>query len=557
MGFMKGFGSSFSTSFENARTRRAAKERDAFQVAYDSFQRNSTQYEEDKKADEALINSAKTLVSQAGLPEETWEAAYKRLRAGFTVEKTDEWLRSNKFSVTPATEAPSEAQAPSTVDGEMEQLGQVDPASVGTNPTMGQPTDVSGGLLSDQAETATAPQTQAPVAPEGFDQANQEVAQAAGVTQEQMEQYNTGYQSPELSSNITIEQKIQDPLIEFGLEDGITKAKLASAKVRADQYRNSDDPSLRASAERFDAILPSIEASLATDPELDTPSRIELIKASADIRQPIREQSSAVKDMATMGVALDDFVKKHPEVITMTGAGAGAVVGIANEANALMNLIGDMGKGGADENAVQAAIKQWEADLLDDGTLAESASIFAQHAALQVRFIYASGKAMGQSGNGFSNYDFDNIKKSIQASNGYEAYSQNLRSLISERANSVQNLIDDAMGTMEIQSLMDDESAKSMLLVELQDMNDRLDPTIVEWINGSPVDPTLEPDYNLTSQPEASRPGALPPNAIPVTKELIEQLGGDLPPEAEGRHIIVNGNTWEYVEDRPMNKGQF
>lgn len=543
MGFMKGFGSSFSTSFENARTRRAAKERDAFQVAYDSFQRNSTQYEADRKADEALINSAKTLVSQAGLPEETWGEAYKRLKAGFSVEKTDEWLRTNKFSVTPATDAPDEAQAPSSVDGQMEQLGQVDPASTTTDPTMGQPTDVSGGLLSEQAETATAPQTQAP---EGFDQANQEVMNATGTTPEQMAQYNQGYQSPPLPTGVSVEtiQAITDPLVEFGLEDGITDAKLAAAKVRADQFRNSNDPNLQAAAERFDAILPSIDAALATeDGALDPKLLIDLMKPSGDLRADIRNQATATQTLAAIGKQLDDMARETPEVLTMTGTGVSGVVNIANEVNTLFGIIGQMGnEQQADENAVIGAVKDWEAKLLAQGVPKEIAAQQAQFASLQVRFIYAAGKAMGQQGNGFSNYDFDNIMKSIKASTTYPAYSQNLRRLVGERTNEVQNMIDLAMESSEIQVAMQNEQLGQMLMTELTAMDDRLDPTIVQWLNepvqGAGVGDNLAPPADpIVDTPD---PSGAPESAIEITDETVRLYPEVFTTEDIGKKFVQN-----------------
>lgn len=549
MGFMQGFGKSFSNSFENAQSRRAVKERDAFQVAYDSFTRNSTQYEADKKADEALINSAKTLVSQAGLPEEAWGEAYKRLKAGFTVEKTDEWLRTNKFTVTPATDAPDEAAAPSTVDGEMEQLGQVDPASATTDPTMSG--DENGGLLSEQAETATGA---APVAPEGVDQANSEVAQAAGVTPEQMAQYDQGYQSPPLPTGVSIEtiQAIQDPLVEFGLEDGITDAKLAAAKVRADQFRNSDDPNLQAAAARFDAIIPSIDAALATEGgELDPKLLIDLMKPSGDLRADIRNQATATQTLASIGLELDTMAKETPEVLTMTGTGVSGAVSIANEVNTLFSMIGQMGNEGADENAVVSAVKDWEAKLLAQGVPKEIAVQQAQFAALQVRFIYAAGKAMGQQGNGFSNYDFDNIMKSINASNGYPAYSQNLRRLVGERTTEVQNMIDTAVDSTEIQvAIQSNDQLGQLLMTELTAMDDRLDPKVVEWMNApvtgaAPGDNmgggtiTTDPDYTLKSDPNADATGA-PPNAIPITDELIGLYPEVFSGSDKGRSYIQN-----------------
>lgn len=537
MGFMKGFGQSFSTSFENANTRRATKERDALTMAYETFTRNSTKWDEDKRADEALIQSAKFLVEQAGLPEEAWGEAYKRMKAGFSAEKTDEWLRTNKFSAPAATEAPTEAQAPSTVDGQMEQLGQVENPAIANSPTVEQP---EGGLLHDTAAQATQPEAGRPVAPEGMDEAMSTVAENTGTSAEEMAQINAGYQSPELPPSMVIEAKMTDPLVEFGLEDGITAAKLAAAKVRADQYRNSDDPSLRASAERFDALAPSIEAALAENPAMDTMTLLEGLKVSADIRQPIREQTAAVTTMANIGMEMDAFAKANPEVITNVGAGAGAVVGISNEVNALFNMIGEMGARGDSETAVQEAVKQWESQFLDDSTLAETASKQAQWAAMQVRFIYAAGKSMGQSGNGFSNYDYDNIMKSIKASNGYEAYSQNLRSFIGERVNDVQGSIDVALDSMELQTLSRDPTAKTMLMTELQSMDDRLDPAVIEWLN-----PTATVDPATTTAP-GNVPSAetdtnvAPEGAVEVTPEMVELFPEVFTTEDVGKKFTHN-----------------
>ena len=55
MGFMAGFGNSFANSFESAQQRKAVKERDAFQVAYQSAMDRKKEYDAAKAEDEKII----------------------------------------------------------------------------------------------------------------------------------------------------------------------------------------------------------------------------------------------------------------------------------------------------------------------------------------------------------------------------------------------------------------------------------------------------------------------------------------------------------------------
>jgi hypothetical protein len=220
---------------------------------------------------------------------------------------------------------------------------------------------------------------------------------------------------------------------------------------------------------------------------------------------------------------------------------------------------------------VLAAVQDYEQQLINSGTSAEVARATTQFVAQEVRFIYSAGKALGQAGNGFSNSDYSNIMKSVQASNDYASFSQNLRNFAGERVQSVENDIDNAMSTSEIQGLLNDEKFAPYIMNELQSMTDRLDPALVEWISTKPneadaqgvgngnVDvgstapqvPSVQPTGNIPAEgapPASDSPVMIGPDSAPITvsQELIDQTGGEIPQEALGKQITLNGNQWNY-----------
>ena len=89
------------------------------------------------------------------------------------------------------------------------------------------------------------------------------------------------------------------------------------------------------------------------------------------------------------------------------------------------------------KNANGFDAKQWDAlerTMLDKSrsTLASQdvSDKYKEFVSAKIRFIFVQGKALGQSGNGFSNKDFDVISRSVSSTNTFEGFSKNMRNIL-------------------------------------------------------------------------------------------------------------------------------
>ena len=64
---------------------------------------------------------------------------------------------------------------------------------------------------------------------------------------------------------------------------------------------------------------------------------------------------------------------------------------------------------------------------------AETASVYQQFMGASIQYIFAAGKALGQTGNGFSNQDYKNIRNSLLTSNNINTFAKGLQKFASDR----------------------------------------------------------------------------------------------------------------------------
>jgi len=148
MGFMEGFANGFGRQMELGQQERAQNKRDTFQIAYDSYMNNKKKYDSDLATDTQTINSAKAIASSVpGIPEGSWEHAYKWLQSGYTPGQVEDKLRTAEFASQESPAMPDNTQSPEPLPdpqqaqmvdsglapGQAETTGQQDPDILGSS----------------------------------------------------------------------------------------------------------------------------------------------------------------------------------------------------------------------------------------------------------------------------------------------------------------------------------------------------------------------------------------------------------------------------------------
>ena len=127
---------------------------------------------------------------------------------------------------------------------------------------------------------------------------------------------------------------------------------------------------------------------------------------------------------------LDKLVKDNPQLLTLAAKGASVADSAKNELVAVARLVGQFGI--EDEKQSSNSLIAKVAQQLDAGVKAgtfnkDMVEAYKVFSARLIRTVYATGRALGQQGNGFSNQDYKVILSSIVNANSYEAFSENLR----------------------------------------------------------------------------------------------------------------------------------
>lgn len=518
-GFMAGFGKSFSAAFGNTQQILAAKERDAFRVAYDQFTANKTKYDSENKAWNNAVKAGETIVASLGpnVPPEASLKAAEFLMAGYSPKDVEEKMRNSTFTVKPEElVVPESPEAPS-LDSQMQQSGMASPAD-----SLMQPQQQQGPLMAGI-------QSMFPNAGKSTEQqAMESVQSAAGIDQTEFDKINSGFSQPD-TSYVTMTQNASgaNPLAEFGMDDGVTPAKLQAAKVAVAQWEKSDDPSLKAKAARFKAMEPDITAAAASSSDPETMAKaMDLLKPSAQIRQDVASQVAATKTVIEQGYNLAQMVKEQEGVLTATGFGASLFEAGKTELETLMNLVGDLGGQGATEEQVMQRVQQEAAKM----GVPELAQQYTEFVGAQVRFIYAVGKTLGQQGNGFSNYDYARIKEAVAASGNADAFTGNMKRFIGERISDVDNQIT-SLGTLaEIQAVQQasPDLLAPLLAPVLTPFEQQVDPMYLEWLK----EPTMVDGGQQQAAP-------MPPG---LEKYFSPEEWGVLTPEEQQQAVqSING----------------
>lgn len=164
MSFMKGFGSAFSTSFENERSRREKRKDDLFALTYENYMKRKSDFDSAKAEDSKMVTRAKSLATDHQQPPESWTAIYERLKSGESEDYIVKQLKTGKYAITQngtqTTVSPSPIAPPAAPAAPATPTVPVAPAA----PGLGAPAPTLVPAAPDPAAPVVQPAPAAPVA---------------------------------------------------------------------------------------------------------------------------------------------------------------------------------------------------------------------------------------------------------------------------------------------------------------------------------------------------------------------------------------------------------
>lgn len=572
---MAGFGESFSSSFKNAAQIRASKEQDYFRVAYQEYSDKKSQYEQEEKNWNSNLKKGEAIATKYGAGPDAALKAAEWLQAGQSDAWVDDMVANAKFAVTQKVPQASDVN---NVDGQMTAsglvpgVGAVDQASEANNPVMGevpgvQDEDVLGnnagpnGIFGEsplQNEDLLAGVKQVfPNAGESdASQANRQVREAGGISQDAFDKTMGGFQPPD-TSNINVESTrpntANDPLAEFNMsvtDGGPNKAKFAAADVAAKQWAKSPNPEDRVKAERWEAVRPDIELALRED--IDPQTKADLLKPLGESYKAREEFAKARGASIIMGQeamelasAVEESEKTGVNPLTQTAKGVSMWEYVKTEGAAALDLLGQLAGQGTDENNVIQALSQELQKDVDTGKITEDAAReYREFNARLTRFVYATGKAYGQSGQSFSNRDFALLKEAVQNSNNSDAFISNLKSIVKTQVSQVDQSLQELMLSPEISLLVNDEYVGPALQKQLIPFEERAKDTgIMDWMNSeTAVQKTGDKKQPAPNEPTQERPvGAIIYKGQAVYRKVKQGPDADINNWVQVDNVGING----------------
>jgi hypothetical protein len=180
------------------------------------------------------------------------------------------------------------------------------------------------------------------------------------------------------------------------------------------------------------------------------------LQAASTVYTGVTDKQSAVSVAAAGAYELDRIAARTQGVLTIAGPTASFFTGAKNNVNAIMALIQEEGQKGTDMETVLQLMQNRIGDLQASSDLTnETAGAYQEFSAAVIRYVFAAGKALGQSGNGFSNSDYENVFKSIQNSTSYETFSNNLRNFTKSQIQSLNQEVNTASSNPLVVSAME------------------------------------------------------------------------------------------------------
>jgi hypothetical protein len=535
MGFMAGFGKAFAASFENQNQRIHEAQRDAFRVAYEDYARKQAQYQEDERAWKKAVEAGKLMAERLGAPPEAGLKAAEWINAGYSLDDVEKMMATTKFIVEPEITFDYQTPNPQSMDVENIQMassGLTEPVAPTPEPTATGPEGNNEGLLNNMFGDLF----------NNVGMSTPERAQTrlvSEVGQEQFDKVSAGFQPPAAPSNLRMETSAAvDPLEEFGLSEGVTDAKLIAAKAKVAQWARSGDPVLEAKAERFNAILPDIEAAALQESNPEEAARIaEALRPTQTLRWELGQQRSLAYTVASQGKELVDMVEKTDGMVLTTTAQAVSIFeAVKTEGNAFIAIVDNILGQNQDptEEQMMAAVDNFVNEQLNTGKITEDiAQAYKEFHAAAIRYVYNVGRSLGQQGNGFSNKDFQFIYSSIITAPNKDAFIANLKRYAKSRFDEVQTTQDQLLRMSDIRVNMSDPKIAPYLKHELTPMQEQY-PELYGWMNTATTATTPNPSTTTKPLPKVG------------TIRVDEQTG------IQWRFVGPNWDNWEQISANPQ-----
>ena len=153
-------------------------------------------------------------------------------------------------------------------------------------------------------------------------------------------------------------------------------------------------------------------------------------KVKGDLNIPLLELRADTTTLSRTALALDKFVEQNEGILLLSGGKAAEIITqIGAEIQNLASMLG--GENLSDKEFKKQLLSQTNslvAAELGEGGFAESAALYAQWSALNIKHAFSFAKLdLGSSGQALSNLDYKNAVKINNAGLDYKTYSTNLR----------------------------------------------------------------------------------------------------------------------------------
>ena len=178
---------------------------------------------------------------------------------------------------------------------------------------------------------------------------------------------------------------------------------------------------------------------------LQTPEKIsefaKELSRTKNERDKVGQDLDSAIEVTRTAYDLEQIVAQNPEILTfMGGAVQSTAQTLATEMKALLDHV-ESAFSTTDDGRMAASMTEEEvlnsfnSTILDKLSSAdpETVEAYRRFNAKMTRFIFAAGKALGQSGNGFSNQDYINIRNSMLSGNLDRDFFNNMREFSRER----------------------------------------------------------------------------------------------------------------------------
>ena len=255
------------------------------------------------------------------------------------------------------------------------------------------------------------------------------------------------------------------------------------------------------------------------------------------------EATNNTMDVVMQGYELDRLAHQYPEILTQIGgAGVSTFVSAKRELGAILDILGrgsntsiPTGLGGS---LYQGSLLEQVENYLkkSDGITAEQASVYKEFTSAMIRYIFSAGKALGQTGNGFSNQDYQNIRRSLLAGNGLQEFSNNMRTFSAQRMANSDRIATGLAGRTNVGvianlglQLGNETMTAAQRFEELRSLDDTI-PDYIGWIEGN---------AQFEQSPQQQQTSEIPPK--PTSLQGVPRVRTE-----EERNALPN-NTW-YVD---------